>query len=120
MDNATTLSLARSAVGAAAWAAPEFSLKAGMLDPAAPESPYLLRLFGARDAALGLVTLLAAPEHKASLLMVGVGVDAADTAAAVRALQHRRLGTATGVTLAAAAAAALLTGAGALAQHRRR
>jgi hypothetical protein len=118
MDNATSLSLARIAIGAAAWAAPELSLRAGMLDAHAPESPYLLRLFGARDVALGAVTLFAAPEHKPALLRVGLAVDAADAGAAVMALRSRRLSTRTGAVLTGAAGAAMVAGLVALGQQR--
>ena len=117
MDNATSLSLARIVVGAAAWAAPELSLKGAMLDATAPQSPYLIRLFGARDVALGAVTLLAAPEHKPALLKVGIGVDAADAAAAVHALSQGKLSKGAGITLAAAAGAAVAAGIAALAQR---
>ena len=117
MDHATSLSLARIAVGAASWLAPQLSLKAAMLDPAAPQSPYMLRLFGTRDAALGLITLMAKPEHKPLLLKVGLGVDAGDTAAALQALQAGQLKSPAGLTLAAAAGAAVVAGIVALKQH---
>jgi len=110
LDHATTLSLARIVVGAAAWASPELSLKSAMLDPAAPQSPYLLRLFGARDMALGLVTLLAAPEYKRALLGVGLAVDGADAAAAVLAVQKKAVEPVAGAVLAAGAGAAILAG----------
>ncbi len=117
MDNATSLSLARIVVGAAAWAAPELSLKGAMLDAGATQSPYLLRLFGARDVALGAATLLAAPEHRSTLLKIGLGVDAGDTAAAVLALSQGQVSKPTGVILAAAAGAAVAAGFAALAQR---
>ena len=119
MDNATVLSLARIAVGAAAWANPELSLRAGMLDASAPQSPYLLRLFGVRDAALGAITLLAAPEHKPALLRLGLGVDGADTGAAVIALRKKQLETLPGAVLAGAGALAVVGGLVALSQQRK-
>jgi hypothetical protein len=119
MDNATSLSLARIVVGTAAWAAPELSLRAGMLDATAPQSPYMLRLFGARDVALGAITLMAAPEHKPALLKVGLAVDAADAAAAVHALQRRQVQPPTGVALAGMAVAAVVAGVVALGQQKR-
>lgn len=119
MDNATTLSLARIAIGTAAWAAPEVSLRAGMLDATAPQSPFMLRLFGAREAALGAITLLAKPEHKPALLRLGLAVDAADAAAAAHGLQRGQLQPPTGLTFAGAATAAVLAGLVALRQHRR-
>lgn len=117
MDNATSLSLARIVVGAAAWVSPQFSLKAAMLDPTAPQSPYMLRLFGTRDAALGLITLMAKPEHKPALLKVGLGVDAGDAAAALQALQAGQLKPPAGITLTAAAGAAVVAGLVALKQQ---
>lgn len=119
MDQATTLSLARIAVGAAAWAKPELGLKSAMLDPEAPQSPYLLRLFGARDVALGAITLLAKPDHKPALLRVGLAVDGADGAAAVLALQKKAVEPVAGALLAGAAGAAILAGVVALSQQRR-
>ncbi len=119
MDNATSLSLARIAVGAAAWAAPEFGLKAALLDPTAPQSPYLVRLFGARDVALGAITLLAGPEHKPALLRVGLGVDGSDLVASLLAWRERAVTPVTGAVLAGATVAALAAGVAALGQQRR-
>lgn len=120
MDNATSLALARIGVGAAAWAAPELGLRAALLDDSAPESPYLVRLFGARDLALGAVTLLASPERKPALICIGMAVDALDAGAAVLALRKQQLRTTAGVVLAAAAGGAVVSGAAALGQQRRR
>lgn len=120
MDNATSLSLARIAVGAAAWVQPELGLRSAMLDDSAPESPYLLRLFGARDIALGTVTLFAAPAQKRALLTVGLAVDALDAGAAVIALKKQQLRTTTGVVLAGAAGAAVVSGVIALGQQRKK
>src|SRR5690349_17175042 len=110
LDQTTSLSLARIAVGAAAWANPELGLRSAMLDPAAPQSAYLLRLFGARDVALGVITLFAKPELKPALLRVGLGVDSADAAAAVIALQKKQVESIPGAVLAGAAGAAVLAG----------
>ena len=120
MDNATTLSLARIALGAGAWVAPEFGLKVAMLDPTAPQSPYLARLFGVRDVALGVLTLMAEPAHKAALLKLGILVDAGDAAAAVLALKAGALKPPTGAALAGAAAGGVIAGAIAVGQHRKR
>ena len=119
LDQATTLSLARIAVGAAAWANPELGLRSAMLDPEAPQSPYLLRLFGARDVALGAITLLAKPGLKPALLRVGLAVDGADAAAAAVALQKKQVEPLVGAVLAGAAGAAVLAGLVALGQQRK-
>ncbi len=119
MDNANALSISRIVAGAAAWGLPEASLRAGMLDPAAPQSPYLLRLFGARDVALGTITMMAKPEHKPALLKVGLAVDAADGAAAVLALQRAQVKPPAGVLLSVMAASAMVAGAVALREQKR-
>ena len=118
MDNATLLSLARIAVGTAAWIAPEQSLKVGMLDHTAPQSPLMLRLFGVRDLALGAITLMATPAARPALLKVGLAVDAADAAAAVRALQHGQVKPPAGTALAGVALGAVVAGVVALDQQK--
>ena len=116
MDQATSLSIARIVVGTAAWVAPKPALKAGLLDAAAPQSPYLLRLFGARDVALGTITLLAPPATRPALLKVGMAVDGGDAAAALLALKSGQLKPVAGVVLAGAGVAAVLAGVQALGQ----
>ena len=118
MDQTTTLSLARIVVGAAAWLAPQPSLKAALLDAKAPQSPYLLRLFGARDVALGTITLLAPPAGKPALLKVGLAVDSADAGAALLALKAGQLKPVVGVVMAGAAAGAVVAGVQALGQQK--
>ncbi len=119
MDNATTLSLARIAIGVGGWAAPELGLKVAMLDPTAPHSPYLMRLFAVRDIALGAITLLATPDAKPALLKLGVLVDLGDAAAAALSLRAGTMKPPTGVALASVGASAAVAGMIALAQRRR-
>ena len=115
-DQATSLAVARIVVGTAAWVAPERSLRASMLD-GAPQSTFLLRLFGVRDAALGAVTLMAAPAARPALLQVGMAVDGADAAAALLALRSGAVRTSTGVIFAGVALAAVAAGKVALDQQ---
>lgn len=116
MDNATSLSLARIAIGTAAWASPDLALRGAMLDATAPESPYLLRLFAARDIALGALTLFAKPERKPALLRMGMVVDALDAGAAALAVRAKELRPVHGAVLAGAGAAAVVSGVIALSQ----
>lgn len=120
MDNATSLALARIAAGASAYAVPELGLKTAMLDPTAPQSPYLLRLFGVRDVALGVITLMAKPEAVPALLKLGMLVDASDAAAAVLALKSGAVKPPTGVALAGVATAAVIAGFAAFGQQKKR
>ena len=115
MDNATSLSLARIGFGSAAWAMPRLGLKAALLDASHPQAPLLVRLFGARDLALGAVTLLA--EHRPMLLKVGIAVDASDAVAGLIAWRTGAVGPVAGLALAGAAVAAVATGAAALGQE---
>lgn len=119
MDNVTSLSLARVAIGSAAYAAPELSLKAMMLDHTHRETPIFVRLFGVRDLALGLAILLAKPQHKRALLGLAMLVDAGDAGAGYLALRSGAVKPAVGIGLTAAGASAVLAGAAAVMQQRR-
>jgi hypothetical protein len=114
-DHATSLAVARIVIGTAAWVAPERSLRSSMLDDA-PQSTLLLRLFGVRDAALGALTLMAAPSARPALLKVGVAVDGADAAAALLALKSGAVRPTTGVIFAGLALTAVAAGAAAAQQ----
>jgi len=73
----------RIVIGAAAWLTPRMAGKSFGLKPAEnPQAPYLGRLFGARDVALGVGTLQAAGESQRQWLQLG---DAADAVAAIAA-----------------------------------
>src|SRR5437763_8434561 len=110
MDNATSLSLARIAIGAAAYAAPELSLKAMLLDHTSRQTPVFVRLFGVRDLAIGAATLLAKPQHKKALLGLGMLVDAGDAGAGFLAFRSGAVKPAVGMGLTAAGALAVLAG----------
>src|SRR3954447_7065814 len=76
----------RTVVGASAWLAPRLSGKGFGLDADAnPQSPYLGRLFGARDVAMGIGTMQSTGAARDQWLKLGVGVDIADAIAAVAA-----------------------------------
>ena len=111
-DQSTSLAVARIVIGAAAWVAPERSLRAGMLD-ADPQSPFLLRLFGVRDAALGVAPLMAAPSARPALVKVGMAVDGADAAAALLALKSGAVRPMAGAIFTGMALAAVVSGAAA-------
>jgi hypothetical protein len=88
-DLGWVLAALRMAVGAAVWAAPGVPSRVlGERAPVRSSLPFVLRLFGARDFSMGLGYLQATPAQQDQLLRVGMGVDAADAAAAV--LAHRR------------------------------
>jgi len=117
-DVARLLACTRLALGVGAWLAPRAGLAVTRLDPAAPGSAYLVRLFAAREAALGVVTLV--PNNRPeSLLKLGLVVDSLDVAAGMLALRSRSVGKAAGI-LTGAAAGGIVIGTAALVQARRR
>ena len=103
-----SLAMLRMAVGTSAWATPRLAGKAFGLDAEGnPQSPYLARLFGIRDIALGVGALSTTGEARRQWLTLGVMCDAADAAAGIfagRAGYLPKVPTAlvTGVALAAA------------------
>ena len=111
MNPVIGLSLGRIAVGAAAVANPELAARTFQLDPASNRQlPYVLRLFGAREIALGLVTLFAGGKTRRGVIAVGVAVDAADAATAYLALQDGSVSKKTAYTLLAPATGAVASG----------
>ena len=80
------IGIARMAVGSGAWLAPNLSGRLFGLDPAGnPQLPYVGRLFGARDVALGAGALRSSRKNKEAWLTAGLACDAADVAAGVLA-----------------------------------
>src|SRR5882757_10735541 len=76
----------RAAVGAGAWIAPRLSARLFGLDPDAnPQAPYLGRLFGVRDVALGFGLSSSQGAERQQWLRIGVACDLADAAAGVLA-----------------------------------
>jgi len=72
----------RIAIGTASWATPRVAGKLFGLDAKAnPQSPYLARLFGARDIALGVGALSSEGDARRLWLAAGLACDVADAAA---------------------------------------
>ncbi len=122
MDLVSGLSLGRVGLGAVALVRPAaVSALLGLGTPPgpgpAPTSSVVARLFGVRELALGLTTLLAGPSSQRALLASGVLVDLGDAAAC---LAGRRSGDLSGLVAGPALGVALGAAAlGALERHRR-
>lgn len=111
MNSATGLAAARVVLGSVSVAAPDLAMKAFRLDPTAnPQLAYMARMFGSREIVLGAATLLARGKTRRNLVLAGVGVDTADTVAAVLAGQSGSVDRTTQVLLAVPAGAAVLAG----------
>lgn len=109
------LAALRMTVGLASWVTPRVAGKLFGLDAKAnPQSPYLARLFGARDIALAYGVLSTKGQAQRQWLVVGVACDGADALAGVAGTQGGYLPKLTGVLVTSTALLALATGAIAL------
>jgi hypothetical protein len=112
MNPVIGLSLGRIAVGAAALANPQAAAKMFQLDPMTnPQVPYVVRLFGSREIALGVVTLVARGKAQRGLIGLGILVDGADAATGYFAMQDGSVSRKTAMTLIGPAVGAMASGA---------
>jgi len=110
-DTLTTLGVLRLIIGGSAWATPRLAGKSFGLDAEAnPQSPYLARLFGARDVALGYGILTTKGETRRQWLAIGAACDAADAVAGVAGARAGYLPKLTGVLVTATAVLAATLG----------
>lgn len=111
MNPVTGLALGRIAIGAVALGSPSLAGKLFRLDTEAnPQLPYLSRMFGSREIALGAITLAARGRARRNLVLGGIAVDAADAAAGVLAGQDGSVSRTTSAFLTAPALAAIAAG----------
>ena len=111
MNPVIGLSLGRIVVGALSFAQPGLAAKMFGLDiENNPQGPYLARLFGSREIALGTATLLARGTTRRNLVLAGIGVDAADAATGVLGIQDKSVPVRTGAMLIVPAILAVLSG----------
>jgi hypothetical protein len=115
MNPATGLALGRVGIGALALASPDLTGKLFRLDAAAnPQLPYLSRLFGSREIALGALTLLARGKARRNLVLLGMSVDGADAVAGYLAGRDGYVDQGSSAYLTAPAVLAVLAGAAGL------
>src|ERR1044071_2127892 len=94
------------AVGASPWLTPNLAGRMFGLDPEGnPQLPYVGRLFGARDVALGAGALRSSRKNKDAWLTAGLACDAADVAAGVLAGARGQLPLVSAAVVSATAAA---------------
>src|SRR5947208_2755960 len=78
------VAIGRIAVGASTWLAPNLAGRLFGLDPEGnPQLPYVGRLFGARDVALGAGALRSSRRSREAWLTAALACDVADVAAGV-------------------------------------
>jgi hypothetical protein len=111
MDPVTGLSLGRIAVGAVSFARPDVAAGLFGLDLANnPQSPYVARLFGSREIAIGVLTLASRGTTRRNLVLAGIGIDLADAVTGVLGIQDKSVPVRTGAMLVAPAVGAVLSG----------
>ncbi len=112
MNPVTGLSVARIAIGVAAVANPELTSTLFRLDgPANRQLPYMTRMFGAREIALGAITLVSKGAARRKLIALGIAVDGSDAYAGYDAMRTGAVDERTGMFLAGPAIAAMAAGA---------
>ena len=112
MNSVTGLALGRIAIGATALASPSLAGKLFRLDLARnPQLPYMSRLFGSREIALGLVTLASKGAARRKLVAVGIAIDGADAFAGYDAMRSGSVSQSVGIGLTVPAAGAVVAGA---------
>ena len=78
----SAIAISRIAVGASAWLTPNLSGRIFGLDPEGnPQLPYVGRLFGARDVALGAGAIRSPRKQKDAWVTAGMACDVADVGA---------------------------------------
>ena len=111
MDPVTGLAVGRIAVGLVSLVSPSLAAKLFLLDgPGNPALPYLSRMFGSREIALGGLTLAASGDARRRLVQVGVAIDAADAFTGISAASSGAVSKKAGIVLAVVATAAVANG----------
>lgn len=111
MDPVTGLALGRIGVGLVSLLSPGLATRLLMLDARAnPQLPYVTRLFGSREIALGAVTLASSGATRERLVTVGIAVDGADVLTGVAGVVSGAVPKKAGVMMALVAAGAVATG----------
>ena len=81
MNPVTGLALGRIAIGIVSLLSPGLAAALFRLDRANnPQLPYLSRMFGSREIALGALTLASSGATQRNMVLGGIAVDAADAA----------------------------------------
>ena len=100
------LAVMRIAVGVVAWVRPDVAAKSFGISAPDGQARYLWRLFGIRDAVIGLGTVRATGTRRRTWAQVGLACDVADGAAGALAGSSVNRGTAAAMVGVPAAAVA--------------
>jgi len=112
MNPVNGLALGRIVIGATALVSPDAAAKLFRLDSASnPQLPYMSRMFGSREVALGAITLVAKGKARRKLVALGMAVDGADAFAGYDAMRTGIVPQSVGIFLTAPALGAVVAGA---------
>jgi hypothetical protein len=115
MDPITGLAYGRIVIGALSFLSPKLTARLFLLDPGSnPQLPYMGRMFGSREIALGAITLASSGEARRRLVQLGVAVDGADAWNGIASAASGAVPKKTGLLLTAAAVGGIATGVRAL------
>ena len=118
-DTVKALAFGRIAIGAVSLLFPRIASRLFLLNIRLnPQLAYMTRLFGAREIALGAISLAAPDEAKTQLAGLGLAVDGADAVASVAAMRAGLISKPSGVMVTLAALGAVGAGAAAIAGRR--
>ena len=111
MDPITGLAYGRIAVGTLSLLSPKLAARLFLLDPGTnPQVPYVTRLFGSREIALGAITLASSGAARERLVQVGIAVDGADMVTGVAAASTGAVSKKAGIMMAVVAGGAVASG----------
>jgi hypothetical protein len=111
MDPITGLAVGRIVVGATSLLSPSLAAKLFLLDAKAnPQLPFVTRLFGSREIALGGLTLVASGAARRQLVQVGIAVDGADAATGLVAVLNGSVSKPAALLMTLVAGGAVATG----------
>jgi hypothetical protein len=111
MDPVTGLAYGRLGVGLVSFLTPGLATKLLLLDKRAnPQLPYLTRMFGSREIALGVITLAAPQAARERLVQLGIAVDGADVLTGVAATFSGTVPKKAGLMMTLVAAGAVASG----------
>jgi hypothetical protein len=111
MNPVIGLNIGRIAVGAVAIAKPDLLARTMGLDVSNAQWPFVSRMFGGREIALGAATLLAAGSARRNLVAAGMLVDGIDAVSGVLAIREKSVHPALAGGLVATGLAAVASGA---------
>jgi hypothetical protein len=111
MDPITGLAIGRIVVGATSLLSPRLADKLFLLNAGTnPQLPFVTRLFGSREIALGGLTLVATGAARRQLVQVGIAVDGADAVTGLIGAANGSVSKPAGILMTLVAGGAVATG----------